>query len=174
MSNSGTTVRVGSFADKVNEKGQHIVPQSLVGNKVWYSSKYGYFRITDENNETVGQFDLKQFEKYYKAQVITYASSGVKAHMEHLLQQQNELKDLFSPIDSFEDEEPKETSDFVEEEQSLFELSEEQQTENELKAIKDPTIHCAAFFITTIIISIVAFIVIRFGRQIIEAVSGLL
>lgn len=75
---------VGTFGQGPNGE---PVPESMNGNKIWYSEKHDLFMITDINsNAKKTTFKMGKFREFVDANVIMFQSPSMEAYMMSLLE----------------------------------------------------------------------------------------
>lgn len=189
------SIIVGTFGANTPEA---KVPESFIGNKIWYSPTKEFFLITDENNKSRNRsFDMKRFRRFVDSGVVIFTSSSVEAYMMQLLEQWEESNltpDFADPFatDGYDQVDHSDyrnnrapqpyDAGYTDHEQSSDQRRRSNRqddhpnnwTENKAITQKDPTKYLGVFMALSLIFAIIAVIVILFGEPIVQAVAPLL
>lgn len=177
---AGSTIKVGVFGANSPDAS---VPSNMQGKNIWYSDKFKFFVITDENNENVGEFAFDAFKEFVELDVILFATPGTQNHMQRLLREweaEQAMKDPFGSFDALNelaqtdssyhpldaDPQPARRGSHRGDDDVLGDAAASKQ--------KDPTRHLPVFMVLTLVFTIIICVAINFGQPIIQAVAPLL
>lgn len=153
------TVLVGVFAERRADG--KLVPRNLVGNRIFYNYDRRFFRVIDQNNRPINDFDPELFLQFEELDAINFVNDNVR----------------YDIIDECEA--------IIEEEERGLEMANGGGYEglaanpdvNDIRPSaneKDPTRHLLSFCITSLFIVIIFAIVVIFGKDIIAGVREFL
>lgn len=181
---SSETTKVGVFGARTPEA---HVPSNMEGKTIWYSSKYKFFMITDENNQSAGEFDFKKYKEFVDIDVILFTTPGTEHHMARLLREweaEQAMNDPFASFDALDELAQTDSSyqDFPQEQVPVRRSSRTQSVMDDEDILgdaaaskqKDPTRHIPVYMALTLIFTIIIIVAINFGQPIIQAVAPLL
>lgn len=179
---AGNTIKVGVFGANSPEAN---VPENMKGKRIWYSEKYNFFIITDENNENVGEFAFDAFKEFVNLDVILFTTPGTQNHMLRLVREWEAKQAAQDPFGNFDA-----LNELAQNDSSLpqYAASDPQPARRKAKPRndddalgdaaaslqKDPTRHLPVFMVLTLVFTIIICIAINFGQPIIRAVAPLL